>query len=746
MNPVLHAGSSSANCSNDVAQFLRAIHCDSGKVLPFEIRILKVGTSGDTFAGIFGDIDAAVRSIEAFDKRHSPKAIYCTLNPFKLGKVERTKQDGSTYFASFVVTNRLDKAGHSKCVTNADISRRRWLFIDLDPIRPTGVNSSDAQMEAAIEMADRIRNDLASEGWPEPIAGMSGNGATLLWRIDLPADDDSKRLIERVTRAIAERYSPNATRLKDTMDQRIKAGSYDDELNAASVDIDIDRSVHNSARIAKILGTTTRKGPHCELRPRRQSWHRIPAGEIGIISREKLEALASTVAESASKRNESIVNATDVTSACFADELPASDPVMREIIAETRMTLAKIPASFANHRESWRNIGMALHATHYSLLDDWIEFSKQSSLYKEGECKRMWANFVRGKGINPATLNHYVPKIASFRKELLKLLKEATDIDEAGVAAKMAEWNEKQTVPVPDEEFKSILRREIGVETKRREQLAKKSAKQVEGVGDEDDYIRSWIRSRSMKLFIIDELPHARYRIEAINTTTRKQYRINLKHDELRNLKRIGDLILANLMIEPHAELPRIEWKKWASVVSILLEDRIVEKGNLDASPMRDAAQSIINICLNHAADIKTGNTPRGEVNYDAVIWRDIRNGKLTRYLYSFSELLNALANPAVNPYGHTVRNLEMDRGLLIQLESLASYGKGMRSERPRHASLRGGRKVFKVIDAAIWQRLCEIGGAYADCPIGLPVNDMPSETKAGGLPPSDQTPIDLDN
>jgi hypothetical protein len=741
MSLVLHAASESANRSHDVAQFLRAIHAENGNVLPFEIRILKVGQSGETYSGIFDNVESALRSIEAFEKRHSPKAIYCTLNPFDLGKRERTKQDGSKYFASFVVTNRIDRASQSKCVTNADISRRRWLFVDVDPIRPSGVNSSDSQMESAVKMADSIRSDLASDGWPEPIQGMSGNGATLLWRIDLPSDDESKRLIERATKAIAERYSPNATRLKDTLDQRVKAGSYDDAINADSADVDIDKSVHNPARICKILGTPTRKGPHSELRPQRQSWHRIPTGEMGIVSREQLDALAATVAESASKRSESVTNATDIPATCFADEVPASDPVMREIIAETRMTLAKIPASVANHRESWRNIGMALHATHYSLLDDWIHFSKQSSLYKEGECKRMWANFVRGKGITAATLHHYVPKIGSFKKELRKLLKEATDIDEAGIVEMMKQWNKSQNVPVPEDDATKIIRIETDIEKKKRA----KEAKRVES-DDDDDYVRSWIRSRQMQLFIIDEMPHARYRIEALNTTSRKKYRINLKHDELRNLKRIGDLILANLMIEPHAELPRIESKKWPVVVSALLESRTVEKGNLDASPLRDAAQTIISICLNDAAEIKTGQTPRGATNYDSVIWRDVKNGVLTRYMYAFSDLLTALANPIIDHHGHTSRNHEIDRGLLIQLENLASDGKGMRTERPRHASMNGGRKTFKLIDAAIWSRLCEIGGAVADCPIGKPINDMPSSLMLGGHPPADQSPLELDD
>ena len=69
---------------------------------------------------------------------------------------------------------------------DAEISHIRNLLIDLDPIRPEGISSTDSEHEAALEMAQIIRADLENEGWPEPLVGDSGNGGHLVYPLDLP--------------------------------------------------------------------------------------------------------------------------------------------------------------------------------------------------------------------------------------------------------------------------------------------------------------------------------------------------------------------------------------------------------------------------------------------------------------------------------------------------------------------------------------------------------------------------------
>jgi hypothetical protein len=59
----------------------------------------------------------------------------------------------------------------------------------------------------------------------------------------------------------------------------------------------------------------------------------------------------------------------------------------------------------ANTYDTWMKVGWCLHniAPHL-LLYDWINFSKQSTKYKEGECERLWSQ-MRSDGLNIGSLH-----------------------------------------------------------------------------------------------------------------------------------------------------------------------------------------------------------------------------------------------------------------------------------------------------------------------------------------------------
>ena len=76
--------------------------------------------------------------------------------------------------------------------SDTDMLRRRWFPVDLDPVRPSGVSSTNEEHQAAIVRAAEIAAYLGRErGWPTPILADLGNGAHLLYRIDLVNDDES---------------------------------------------------------------------------------------------------------------------------------------------------------------------------------------------------------------------------------------------------------------------------------------------------------------------------------------------------------------------------------------------------------------------------------------------------------------------------------------------------------------------------------------------------------------------------
>jgi hypothetical protein len=131
--------------------------------------------------------------------------------------------------------------------TTADhhVTRRLWLPIDVDPVRPAGISSTNGERALALETARTIRTTLLGEGWAAPVLADSGNGTHLLFPIDRPADDEG--YVKRVLGELSVAFSTAAVK--------------------------VDVAVFNPARIWKLYGTLARKGDHAPVvgRPHRQA-------------------------------------------------------------------------------------------------------------------------------------------------------------------------------------------------------------------------------------------------------------------------------------------------------------------------------------------------------------------------------------------------------------------------------------------------------------------------------------------
>ena len=147
-----------------------------------EVRAL---ADGAVHSGYFDDHDALARAVEALDADPAVAGIYLTLNTVNPALLARR-------------ANRIKMRLSRKDATtaDADIIRRRWLPVDIDPVRPSGVSATDAEHEAALEAAGRVAGYLAEQGFPAPIKADSGNGAHLLYRIDLPNDEAATALVK----------------------------------------------------------------------------------------------------------------------------------------------------------------------------------------------------------------------------------------------------------------------------------------------------------------------------------------------------------------------------------------------------------------------------------------------------------------------------------------------------------------------------------------------------------------------
>jgi hypothetical protein len=75
--------------------------------------------------------------------------------------------------------------------------------------------------------------------------------------------------------------------------------------------------------------------------------------------------------------------------------------------ALARDILANLKPERADDRTDWVQVGMILKSVSEDLLDDWIEWSKQSSKFKsEHDCEKVWNSF-NGSGLNFGTLWHF---------------------------------------------------------------------------------------------------------------------------------------------------------------------------------------------------------------------------------------------------------------------------------------------------------------------------------------------------
>ena len=128
----------------------------------------------------------------------SGAAVYFTLNPVIPQLLSR-------------YSNRIEPNATST-TTDKDVTKRRWLMIDLDPVRPSGTSATATQLEAAANKAREIHSYLVDIGWPKPVAAMSGNGYHMLYAIDLPNDAASTALVKGVLLALADRFDDGQTK------------------------------------------------------------------------------------------------------------------------------------------------------------------------------------------------------------------------------------------------------------------------------------------------------------------------------------------------------------------------------------------------------------------------------------------------------------------------------------------------------------------------------------------------------
>jgi hypothetical protein len=183
-----------------------------------------------------------------------------------LKKVETVSHDG-IYFTLQVIDPRLlarsfNRLKVSKFTTSdSDVLFYRWLPIDVDPVRPSGISSSDSELQEARSLRDTVSEWIIDIlHFQKPIKAMSGNGGHALFMLpDLPVNKENQSFIQNTLDGLAQRFNTDR--------------------------VTIDRKVFNPARIWKLYGTTAKKGDelppnkHREARPFRMAYIEDIGGE-----------------------------------------------------------------------------------------------------------------------------------------------------------------------------------------------------------------------------------------------------------------------------------------------------------------------------------------------------------------------------------------------------------------------------------------------------------------------------------
>lgn len=170
------------------------------------------------------------------------------------------RMGGNVYFTLQVIDPRLIARANNRTkpgiatTSDKDVLFYRWLPVDTDPVRPSGISSSDPELEEARLIMEEVVVWLQAEmGFSRPIAAMSGNGCHALYRLpDLANTPQNRDFIKGILETLDERFSTSR--------------------------VSIDTTVFNPARIWKLYGTTARKGDELpateyrEARPHRESF------------------------------------------------------------------------------------------------------------------------------------------------------------------------------------------------------------------------------------------------------------------------------------------------------------------------------------------------------------------------------------------------------------------------------------------------------------------------------------------
>lgn len=236
----------------DQSALEKAIHVlkDPGEL--FEIRIISNGKK-QPISGYFTSADVLLRALKTIDLRG--KNVYITLNRLNHALYSREQHD--RFIQGVTTTN------------DHDVTRYKWLFIDLDPERISGVSSTDEELKSAHALMLAVADYLDGFGFEKPVKALSGNGYHLLYKVDFPNNEANEKTVVKCLQVLADVFDNNIVKI--------------DTVNS------------NPSRICKLHGTLAQKGASTADRPHRLSKIISNETEYKVTDISALEQLAAAL-------------------------------------------------------------------------------------------------------------------------------------------------------------------------------------------------------------------------------------------------------------------------------------------------------------------------------------------------------------------------------------------------------------------------------------------------------------------
>lgn len=193
-------------------------------------------------------------------------------------------QGESVFFLPNPVVPALSGRAHHRFkkdvepTSDGNILLRRWLAIECIPARPSGVNATSDERQAASSRSNSVYYFLQEQGWPNPIIACSGNSRILLYRVNLPVED--KGLCRKVLQKLYILFSDVASKLKQSRDAM-----------ASKPSVSLNTELHHPSFSLRLFGTKACEGDHLSERPQRDSKILAIPDVLEVVTQEKLEQL-----------------------------------------------------------------------------------------------------------------------------------------------------------------------------------------------------------------------------------------------------------------------------------------------------------------------------------------------------------------------------------------------------------------------------------------------------------------------